>query len=112
MGLNEERKNSVAEMCGYTLDKYLEYQKGYNDDFTAYADIFDYGMNCVFGYEAKPYETPCECVTDYDYTKQTLDAIANVYVCFGRLVGFYLDKPQNRIGETGWNYLQDWCANT
>lgn len=107
--LNEKHKKSVAEMCGYTLDEYLEYQKDYKDDFIAYADIFDYGMYCTFGYEAEPYETPCRCVTDYDYTKQVLEAIANVYPVFGRLVGFYLDKAQNRIGETGWSYLKDWC---
>ncbi len=110
--LNKKQQESLANFCGFTIEEYREYINAYNNPETITCnDIFDYGMYVVLGYECQEYETPCECVDDYDYTKQTLAAIANVYEAVGSLIGFYLDKPVNRIGETGWDYLKQFCED-
>lgn len=37
-----------------------------------------------------------------------LDKIASVCGNIDSLRGFYLDKPQNRIGTSGWDMLDDY----
>ena len=40
--------------------------------------------------------------------EDTIDAIANAMPTMDRLRGFYLDKIQNLIGNSGWDYLNEY----
>ena len=61
-------------------------------------DVFDYGINLVFARE--------DTIGEYD--KFIMDKIASVVDHIDHLSGFYLDKPQNRIGTDGWMMLDDY----
>ena len=58
-------------------------------------DVFDYGCQLVLARESQ----------EGEYNPETMDKIASVYKCIDRLRGFYLDRFQNRIGNTGWDML-------
>lgn len=55
----------------------------------------------------------CTVVMESDVTRgedldgSVIDAIASVFHCIDGLRGFFLDKPQNAIGYTGWTYLEE-----
>jgi len=40
-----------------------------------------------------------------DETKQALNYIANCVPIFNSMFGFYMDRPMNRLGHTGWDFL-------
>ena len=85
--LNKDKRSSVADCCG--VDE---------DEITIY-DISSYGCNGCMGTE----------VVDNEYIEDTyLDKIASVCGIIDSLRGFYLDKPQNRIGTSGWDMLDDY----
>ena len=44
-----------------------------------------------------------------DVIKDKITAGVACMGCIGHLCGFYLDEFKNRIGNTGWDYLNDWC---
>ena len=58
-------------------------------------DVFDYGCMIVLDSEKQ----------EGEYNPETMDKIATVYKCIDSLRGFYLDRFQNRIGNTGWDML-------
>lgn len=58
-------------------------------------DVSSYGCNVLLASE--------EC--KYDELDEKLEAIANVFESINSLRGFYLDRYVNRIGNTGWDYL-------
>lgn len=65
------------------------------DEITTY-DIFSYGCNVSFGTK----------VVDSNYTNiMIFDMISSVVDVIDSLRGFYLDKPTNRLGTTGWELL-------
>lgn len=69
-------------------------------------DTFFYGGNTItFGTESE--DTPAE---DNDWNYDLLDKIASVYETFDSLRGFYIDKPWNAIGTTGWDTIKH-CVN-
>lgn len=64
-------------------------------------DVFDYGCNIIMASECR----------DGGFNKEVIDNIANTVECIDSLRGFYLDKPQNRIGSTGWDMLYDFIKD-
>lgn len=84
--LNKDKRSSVADCCGV------------NEDEITINDISSYGCNVCMG---------TEVVDNEDIEDTYLDKIASVYEVIDSLRGFYLDKYVNRIGNTGWDMLDD-----
>lgn len=85
--LDRSKRGVIADFCG--VDE---------SDITIY-DIQSYGCGVLMGSEDVISE---EIDTTY------LDKIASVCGIIDSLRGFYLDKPQNRIGTSGWDMLDDY----
>ena len=51
-----------------------------------------------------------ECI-DGGFDKSVVDCIANVVDFIDNMRGFYLDRYQNRLGSTGWDYLYDFVKD-
>lgn len=84
--LNKGKRLSVADCCGVEEDEISIY------------DICSYGCNVCMGTE----------VVDNENIEDTyLDKVSSVYKVIDSLRGFYLDKYVNRIGNTGWDMLDD-----
>ena len=81
--LSEKMKKNVLECSGVEEADVNE------------RDVFDYGCMIVLDSEKQ----------EGEYNPETMDKIASVYKCIDRLRGFYLDRFQNRIGNTGWDML-------
>ena len=62
-------------------------------------DVRSYGLGILFGST----KTDGENVNE-----DTIDAIANAMPTMDRLRGIYLDKFQNLIGNSGWDYLKEY----
>ena len=84
--LSENRKRSVAECTS---------------DDPETTDVFDYGLHVLMG---------SECI-DGGFDKSVVDCIANVVDFIDNMRGFYLDRYQNRLGSTGWDYLYDFVKD-
>ena len=82
--LSDNRQNNVIESSGVDEPNTM--------------DVFDYGISLVFARE--------DTIGEYD--KSIMDKIASVVDSIDRLFGFYLDKPQDRIGTDGWMMLDDY----
>ena len=50
-------------------------------------------------------------VTDLDKVEHTIDSAVAVHNAVEGLIGFDLDKMVNRLGSTGWDYLDDYCCD-
>lgn len=91
--LNPQKKQNVLDQS--CIDE---------DEATMY-DIVSYGIRVTLGAETikqnGKYWDECEPL------QEALNAIANVYDTVNSLLGFYLDKYVNRIGNDGWDLLQD-----
>lgn len=85
--LHKDKRASVACFCG------LE-----ESEITPY-DIFSYGCAVLMGTE----NVNSDVIEDV-----YINEIATITGSIDRLRGFYLDKYQNRIGSTGWDYLEDY----
>lgn len=83
--LNKETLKSVASYSGVDLEG------------VSYYDVFSYGCNILFGNHKEGTDT---------INAETIDKIASIFETIDSLRGFYLDKPQNRIGDTGWSNLE------
>lgn len=86
--ISEDNKKSVAESCCIELD-----------DVEVIDEIF-YGLYVQMAADGKFVED-CEDYANDD----VVNKIASVYECIDGLRGFYLDKPLNAIGTTGWDCL-------
>ena len=82
--LSDKKKKSIIDFVG--------------DENVQISDVFDYGMPLVFGRTEK----------DGEYDKHIMDLISSVVSTIDRFIGFYLDKPQNRIGTDGWLMLDEY----
>lgn len=81
---------SVCDCCGRDTDE------------CDYYDVASYGDYVPLGTESID-EDKLNNETD----KQMLDLIASVFETINSLRGFYLDKPYNAIGTSGWDLLED-----
>ena len=73
-------------------------------------DLFDYGCRVLMGrmsLDGIEDEEPLET----EKVKHTVHSSVAVFSAFGGMCGFYLDRYQNRIGSTGWDYLEEWCGD-
>lgn len=84
--LGEKKRSEVALCCG--LDE---------EDLTIY-DIWSYGCNVQFG---------CESEEGEEFNDEYFSLIASVFESINSLRGFYLDRYVNRIGNNGWDMLED-----
>lgn len=50
-------------------------------------------------------------VSDTDKIEHTIESAIAVRSAVSGLIGFELDKMVNRIGNTGWDYLDDYCCD-
>ena len=50
-----------------------------------------------------------ETTTNENEVENLINSAIAVHHCVEGLIGFDLDKYQNRIGNTGWDYLEDFC---
>lgn len=75
-------------------------------------DTYQEGCSIMIGYEEVVVS-----IDDFESGKgfegcepimSRLNAIANIFECVNSLRGFYLDKPQNAIGTTGWDLIEDY----
>lgn len=73
-------------------------------------DLFDYGCTVLMG-RASLEGIEGDDPLDTETVKHTVHSAVAVMSCFGGLCGFYLDRYQNRIGSTGWDYLEEWCGD-
>lgn len=62
-------------------------------------DILDYGYTIQLHNE----------IVNSDNLIDTIDSAMAVSPCIKRLIGFELDKIMNKIGNTGWDLLRDFC---
>lgn len=82
--LSEKRQQSVIEFAG-------------TDEPTT-MDVKDYGMCIVME----------RTTIQGEFDPNVIDKIASIVYAMDRIFfGFSLDKYQNRIGATGWDYLRD-----
>lgn len=84
--LSEEKRASVASCCG--IDE---------EEITIY-DIWSYGCNVHLGTEKEKGE---------EFNDEYFNLIASVFETINSMRGFYLDRYVNRIGNTGWDMLND-----
>ena len=71
-------------------------------------DIIDEGSYVQIGFEAVKVDT----AEGYDAVMNPkYDEAASVVDNMNAMRGFYLDKPQNRIGSTGWDILNELVGN-
>lgn len=84
--LNEKKRADVAS-CS-CMDE---------EDIETY-DIWSYGCNVHLG---------CESEEGEEFNNKYFDLIASVFETINSMRGFYLDKAVNRIGNSGWDMLND-----
>ena len=84
--LGEKKRSEVASCC--CVDE---------NELTTY-DIWSYGCSVCFGCESEE----CEEIKDEEF-----NLIASVFEIMNSMRGFYLDKYVNRIGNNGWDMLND-----
>ena len=97
----------LAKCCNEAI---LKKANDGDDRPTDEQDLFDYGCRVLMGrvsLEGIEGDDPLET----DTVKHTVHSAVAVMSCFGGLCGFYLDRYQNRIGSTGWDYLEEWCGD-
>ena len=73
-------------------------------------DLFDSGCYVVMGRETLEGiegDTPL----DTEVVEDKIKAAVASMTFYGGTCGFSLDRYQNRIGSTGWDYLNEWCGN-
>jgi hypothetical protein len=68
-------------------------------------DVFNEGYSLFIGYEKYP--TNDIPMDEHKEVTSALDSIASVFETINAIRGFYFDKYVNRIGNTGWDFLND-----
>ena len=75
------------------------------ESYGMYAHANDFAMGITFAGPEKSFKQVCED-DDYDEISEWIEAHGETIVsaCAG-MIGFALDRQQNRIGETGWDWI-------
>ncbi len=82
----------------------LEYGSVEECDVNIY-DVVTEGFSLSIGCKSLPTnDTPMD---EHEGLLSVLDSIASVFETINSLRGFYFDKYVNRIGNTGWDFLND-----
>lgn len=74
-----------------------------NDNITLLSDVLDYGFTLTLHSETIT-------TTDMDKVQELMDTALSVSPCVSGLIGFDLDRIYNRIGNTGWDILNEYCC--
>lgn len=82
--LTLEQRTHIAESMGVEISE------------LTLEDIFSYGLYAKF--EDRLVKTESELEVELNEIRSQIPAFAS-------LCGFYFDKPMNRMGNTGWNFL-------
>lgn len=79
--LSKKNLESIMQCCGITRKEVSTY------------DIATYGLQAgLTSFRTKDLKT-------------SLNFLANISNVYTGMLGFFLDRPQNRIGNTGWDFL-------
>lgn len=97
----------LAKCCNEAT---LKKANGGDDRPTDEQDLIDYGCTVLMG-RASLEDIEGDDPLETDTVKHTVHSAVAVMSCFGGMCGFYLDRYQNRIGSTGWDYLNEWCGD-
>ena len=95
--LSKSYKQSILDEFNEEEQKY--YNKNY-DMLTR--DIFDYGFNIPLETQSARTEKEAE---------KLVEIAKAIIPCVTGLIGFVLDAPRNMIGNTGWDFLEDYCSD-
>lgn len=102
--LSEDNKKRI-------LDQYMpEDQKAMLEDpICLLFDNFLYGFHVMLHNEQVPFnEDEDKMLNEVEYKVNSAMAVHNAVE---GLIGFDLDKYVNRIGNTGWDFLEDFCSD-
>lgn len=77
---------------------------------TTEQDLLDYGCYVVMARELLKGIDGDEPL-DSQLVVDKVKVAAKCLQFYGGTCGFYLDRYQNRIGSTGWDYLNEWCSD-
>lgn len=100
----------LVPLAKYCNEATLKKANGDEGRPTDEQDLFDYGCTVLMGRESLEDiegDDPLETET----VKHTVHSAVAVLSAYGGMCGFYLDRYQNRIGSTGWDYLNEWCGD-
>lgn len=101
-----EKRDDIIKFAGdanFDMEKY-----GKKDDLLYYQDAVSYGSTVPL------YNQSYSIDDENDYENkinQILDDAANTYLGIAGMIGFYLDRPTNMLGMTGWDWLRQYCNN-
>ena len=99
---------SPDSLCDKTRDSIADSSDWSSEDLDSdwkYYDIYSY-MPITMDTVELPNDSG-KAIEDIEELTYLLDSIGAVYECVDSLRGFYLDRPWNRIGSTGWDLLKE-----
>lgn len=105
--LHREKRYELLKYYGVDYGNDLS-KYGKKDDMTYYSDAMQDGLSVILAKEEYKYNG------SLDYARLQDDVlldIANTYSCMTGLSGFFLDRPTNMLGMTGWDWLRQYCNN-
>jgi hypothetical protein len=100
----------LVPLAKYCSEKTLKRANSDEGRQTDEQDLYDYGCYVVMGREllkGVEGDTPL----DTEVVENKIKAAVASFTAFGGMCGFYLDRYQNRIGNTGWDYLNEWVKD-
>ena len=91
-------KNIKDDILSQFTDDDKEYYKKNTDDLLQ--DVMNLGYFVALH---------SETTTNENEVENLINSAIVVHHCVEGLIGFDLDKYQNRLGNTGWDYLESYC---
>lgn len=91
--LSEKNRNSILRDFGGDVSTY---------------DIARYGLKVALGGEEFDIDDEDSDWEDREEIRECLNGIANIFETINGMRGFWLDRIQNGIGNTGWDFLNDY----
>ena len=95
--LSEKNRKSVVDQFGDDIPTF---------DITE--DIARYGLQVALGGEEFEVDDEDSDWEDREEIRECLNGIANIFETINSMRGFWLDRIQNGIGNTGWDFLNDY----
>lgn len=91
-------KNKKENILSQFTDEHKEYYKKNTNELLM--DVFMQGYFITLHSEA---------TTNKDDVENLINSAIAIHHCVEGLIGFELDRYQNRLGNTGWDYLENYC---
>lgn len=105
--LHREKRDELLKYYGVDYGNNLS-KYGKKDDMTYYSDAIQDGLSVILANEEYEYDGSLDYARLQD---DVLSDIANTYSCMTDMSGFFLDRPTNMLGMTGWDWLRQYCNN-